>query len=742
MSIWDRDGDDGEEDNENDEEEEFKSSVDRIMFLIDARAPMLSQNSKGETQIQNCLSVALEVMKTKVVAQDASSIGLTFYGTRNKDSPESADNIFSLFPLSAPSAQNIRLIQNLVEDLGEFERTIGSQSSLTPFCPLKQAFWACSQSFGTKDLKKTDFKRVWLFTNDDNPNGDYEIEQKATVTVARDCAQAGIEISLWHLNRPHMVFDPKRFFYNLLTMTVPGASSTASQPQDEDEDDNGIDQRMLGGGFDGFDSLMASVRRKQYRKRRMGQLLFALSDAPLINGDGESCKPHMCVKMFKMVQIVKRPLHTWLSARSNEPAKSVSRYLDAATGEILEPEGIETYIDVQGHGVPITTAEMLSLKQRDPWHNFAPLQINKKDPLACNIPGVRLLFCIPQDALPLHLNLMTPYFLYPGDQSIKGSAVLFEALLRDLLQKKRVAIVRFTRNLSAGKPTLAVLLPQREVLEEEVEAGVAGVQLVPPGFQCVPLPCIEDLRFNPQPQNTLIEDDASLLATGRVGQAVQDYVSAMTLDGSESDFDYTRDIENPALQAFYATLQAVALGEERLCWDRATMDSMMPKEEHLQAANSALSLITRSLGLDGGEEEEGDAKPATARGRKPAAASAGRKRTKKEADDEEEIDEVAVKSKRKAAAPKVKKEEDSDADSIARGPKRRAPARAKREAVIDEDDGDDGEEEAPKKKPRAAAVRQVTADSQGRVLESSATTKKRGRGAKALLNNDDSDFEF
>lgn len=58
------------------------------------------------------------------------------------------------------------------------------------------------ESFATKDLKKTDFKRLWLFTNDDNPNSHSIMEQKAIVTVARkrDCSQAGIELSRWHLH--------------------------------------------------------------------------------------------------------------------------------------------------------------------------------------------------------------------------------------------------------------------------------------------------------------------------------------------------------------------------------------------------------------------------------------------------------------------------------------------------------------------------------------------------------------
>jgi hypothetical protein len=49
------------------EEEEYKTQNDKIMFLIDARWPMFEPNSKGECHITNCLSLALAVMKTKVL---------------------------------------------------------------------------------------------------------------------------------------------------------------------------------------------------------------------------------------------------------------------------------------------------------------------------------------------------------------------------------------------------------------------------------------------------------------------------------------------------------------------------------------------------------------------------------------------------------------------------------------------------------------------------------------------------
>jgi hypothetical protein len=46
-------------------------------------------------------------------------------------------------------------------------------------CPLAEAFCACNGAFSVKShaSKESDCRRIWLFTNDDNPNKNYPTEQ-------------------------------------------------------------------------------------------------------------------------------------------------------------------------------------------------------------------------------------------------------------------------------------------------------------------------------------------------------------------------------------------------------------------------------------------------------------------------------------------------------------------------------------------------------------------------------------
>ena len=80
MSSWKENSDD-EDDEEEENENDYKTAEDRIVFLIDARSQMFEKNALGEIHFENCVKVALAVMKSKIVASDKSSIGIIFFGT-------------------------------------------------------------------------------------------------------------------------------------------------------------------------------------------------------------------------------------------------------------------------------------------------------------------------------------------------------------------------------------------------------------------------------------------------------------------------------------------------------------------------------------------------------------------------------------------------------------------------------------------------------------------------------------
>lgn len=72
--------DNDDEDNlidDQDNSEDYEIGHDRIIFLIDGRSSMFDRyTSKNESYIANCLSLALAVMKSKIIANENTFIGM------------------------------------------------------------------------------------------------------------------------------------------------------------------------------------------------------------------------------------------------------------------------------------------------------------------------------------------------------------------------------------------------------------------------------------------------------------------------------------------------------------------------------------------------------------------------------------------------------------------------------------------------------------------------------------------
>jgi hypothetical protein len=365
MSWWDKDAGEGSDDEDGEGGEgDFNTVNDRIIFLIDGRAAMAERNSNHESHLQNSLTIALAVMKSKIIASgESSSIGLAFFGTKDKDTTgegstiTSSNGVLTLFSLASPSAQRIRQLQSLIDNPEELKELVEPHPQTLAnahACPLKQALWTCSQAFGSNDYRKSDMKRIWIFTNDDNPNAQSPVEQSATLTVARDCSQAGIEISLWHIDPKGRQFDPDLFYMRLLRATTVGSTASASADPtqatvstlsqasaviDAEDADTAVQSRIIGAGREGFDPNMAGVRRKEHKKRRLGSVLFSLTCPSSNAGTAAAASgptPHLAVAMYKSIQVAKKPNHTWLYARTNEPIKVVSTYYDSGECSLLQ----------------------------------------------------------------------------------------------------------------------------------------------------------------------------------------------------------------------------------------------------------------------------------------------------------------------------------------------------------------------------------------------------------------------
>jgi len=102
--------------------------------------------------------------------------------------------------------------------------------------------WACFR------VKDGDSQRVWLFTNDDNPNPDDGGLRDQTIQKAKDLVELGQDLTLWYMSRPDLEFNVRLFFAGII-------------PVDEDDPESGIQD------ISQLDDVVSRVRRKEHRKR-------------------------------------------------------------------------------------------------------------------------------------------------------------------------------------------------------------------------------------------------------------------------------------------------------------------------------------------------------------------------------------------------------------------------------------------------------------------------------------------
>jgi ATP-dependent DNA helicase 2 subunit 1 len=188
-------------------------------------------------------------------------------------------------------------------------------------------------------------------------------------------------------------------------------------------------------------------------------------------------------------------------------------------------------------------------------------------------PGIRLMGFKPRDVLKDYYNIKHSSFIYPDERAIKGSIVVFSALLDRMLKMDKIAICRMTPRSNA-QPRFVALLPQKEEIDRD------GTQSSPPGFYVVLLPYTDDIRRLQIEKQPKANDDQIALAKAMVKQL-------------RIKFD-SRNFENPSLQQHYINLQALAL-EKRAEDIEVLEDFTLPDEDGMMKYAETIQKFTDSV---------------------------------------------------------------------------------------------------------------------------------------------------
>ncbi|KAF0699355.1 Aste57867_10071 [Aphanomyces stellatus] len=479
---------------------------DVLLVLIDVRKSIFDTSDQADTTwFQTCIEMLIRFLKSKIIANDNSLLGVCFFGTKKVKNINALDHVYEFQEIGYPSAQRIRQLTELMNPAFDFEDVFGSMET-NEQVSLSNALWHCGLAFANAGLKKLDSQTVWILTNNEDPCLQSQDERERVKQQYANHMELQRTLNLFYMPPSgKSTFDLSRFYATMFYDASEGAAAAM--------DDS---SKQPAYGIHTYQDMMEESLRKRFRKRRLTSLEWHITKTVALSVD---------LFALRVKQAKSTPLN--LEADTNTPLQSTTKWLCDHTGTHLAPEQIKTYLDYGNGRVYLTKDDMLQLKRFD-------------------AAGIQLLGFEPSSVVRLHENVRPPYFIYPTEEGIKGSTVAFVALHRAMKAKDKVAVCRIIMRDSFA-PRVAALVPQDEVYDEQG-------QVQPMGFNVVFLPFLDDIRQ--------VCAEAQEKSSSEQVDAACKIIQSLTLAKMPG-------FQNPELQKHYASIQALALDEDELAFNDA-----------------------------------------------------------------------------------------------------------------------------------------------------------------------------
>lgn len=151
-------------------------------------------------------------MTAKIISNENDYISVIFCGCNESKNSNYFPEIYVYHDLDVPSAQRIKEIQIFIDEPNKFLDKIGSKDS-SNCLPLQHALWTASFTFTQAKMKKNDYQRMWLFTNDDNPYINNQSDISKCIVKYNDCLGLNQKLQIWHMS--NNTFDKNLFYYQV-----------------------------------------------------------------------------------------------------------------------------------------------------------------------------------------------------------------------------------------------------------------------------------------------------------------------------------------------------------------------------------------------------------------------------------------------------------------------------------------------------------------------------------------------
>ena len=539
-------------------EQQFLPTKECIVFLLDCHPSMHmlfkdSSISTKTTPLSTILKVTENFLKTKIISNQNDLFGMVLFNTSISNNEMNFDGINILFKIAAPNALIIKKIKILSQDcdpeineekykneLNEVFKPVND----TKINNLSNALWMVHSMLKNYD-KKSYKRRIFLFTDNDDPIIDNQ-EKNICLQRAKDMNDSDITIELFPMN-----FDNKRFnLSNFYAQIIPANS--------DDDLDGGNDNILsIEQCTDRLRELTKRIRQKEIKKRTLGKCPFFLTN---------NTKIYM--NIYSSIKKASKGKIYNVDAKTNKLLKGVNSIICKDSGAELYPEQVGTYQLYGNKKIIFSKEEMNKIKFLEE-------------------PGMKLMGFKSIDSIKPYYNIRESYFIYPNELFSNGAGKLVDALIKQMANKKKCAIVKFVAR-EGSTVKFCALLPQQEKYDEDYFQ-------TPPGFNMIVLPWADDIRSN----SDILSKNPKILpkVSDEQSELAKKIIKKMNIS-----FD-CRAFENVELQKFYATLQALALEETNV---EPVEDTLQPHTEGLEKVLDGLDEKFRKsiFGKEGGKTNE------------------------------------------------------------------------------------------------------------------------------------------
>jgi len=431
---------DDDDNEEEDDDSDFKTRFnqrDGLIFLIDATKSMFEEASgdddddEKECLFQRCIKAVKTTLQSKIISSERDLVGTVFFGTEKAENTSDFKHIYVYQTLDQPGAERILKLEHLEQNVAPFE--FGHSQTYS----LRDALWTCQNMFANSSMN-LGFKRIILFTNNDDPHGANPQLNRLAMTKANDLRETGIDLELIHLQNEGQIFDLTKFYRDILY-----------------SDDDEINQ--MPDPAERMEELLERVRAKEYKKRANRRIFFNI-------GEGIS----FSVGVYNLVRSCSKPSAVKLTKKDNAELKSNTKTYLPDTGEVLMPQDMKKAQTYGGRKICFENDEVTEMKYFDN-------------------AGFYLMGFKPRSRLKKYYHVKPAQFIYPDEMKVNGSTTMFSALLQKCLERDVTPICKYIPGRNTP-PTFVTLLPQAEEVDSH------KVQVSPPGFHVIFLPTADDFR--------------------------------------------------------------------------------------------------------------------------------------------------------------------------------------------------------------------------------------------------------